>query len=313
VELDSLAQKVNVPKVTVTNPELGVVLNEQGIDLATLFLPSDREAAEERVEEVKEKAEQAAQKVQEGKADWIVRLDTLQVDGSGLRFTDRTLQPAQALTLSDGQLTLKNLIIGEPATFTWEGSSKIQQSGTLKHSGEGNLTPFSVDAQAALQGLPLVPFSPWLEREAPLVLADGVLSVDTRASVKGENTAVTVSANASLENFSLLENGESLLKINQGSVTDLSWAPAGQTGRSGESGRTGMDMANRVDAQGRDGATRIQAGMASGDASGSGSDTSQGEQGKSWQVTVDRVRLVGSQIRHEDWSLSPDFRIGLYD
>lgn len=313
VELDSLAQKVNVPKVTVTNPELGVVLNEQGIDLATLFLPSDREAAEERVEEVKEKAEQAAQKVQEGKADWIVRLDTLQVDGSGLRFTDRTLQPAQALTLSDGQLTLKNLIIGEPATFTWEGSSKIQESGTLKHSGEGNLPPFSVDAQAALQGLPLVPFSPWLEREAPLVLADGVLSVDTRASVKGENTAVTVSANASLENFSLLENGESLLKINQGSVTDLSLASAGQTVRIGEIGLTGMDMANRVDAQGRDVATRIQAGMASGDASGSGSDTSQGEQGKSWQVTVDRVRLVGSQIRHEDLSLSPDFRIGLYE
>ncbi|WP_303759996.1 DUF748 domain-containing protein [Alcanivorax jadensis] len=311
VALDSLAQEVTIPRVTVTDPGVGLVLNEEGIDLATLFLPADREAAEERVEEVKEKAEQAAQKVQEGKADWIVRLDTLQVDGSGLRFTDRTLQPAQTLTLSDGQLTLKNLIIGEPATFTWEGSSKIQQSGTLTHSGEGNLTPFSIEAQAGLKGLPLAPFSPWLEREAPLALASGVLSLDSRASVKGENADVTASANASLENFSLLENGEPLLKINQGSVTDLSLTTAEQTVRIGEVGLTGMDLANRVDAQGRDVATRIQAGMSSGETGGSRSVSEQG-QSEPWQVTVDRVRLVGSQIRHEDLSLSPNFRIGLY-
>lgn len=311
VALDSLAQEVKIPKVIITDPGVGVVLNEQGIDLATLFLPADQKAAEERVEEVKEKAEQAAQTVQEGKTDWIVRLDTLQVDGSGLRFIDRTLQPAQTLTLSDGKLTLKNLIIGEPATFTWEGSSTIQQSGSLTHSGEGNLTPFSINAKADLKGLPLAPFSPWLEREAPLALADGRLSLDAKASVKGENTNVTVNANASVENFSLLENGESLLKINQGSVTDLSLATAEQTVRIGEVGLTGMDLANRVDAQGRDVATRIQAGMSSGDTVGSNSANDQ-EQGEPWQVTVDRVRLVGSQIRHEDLSLSPNFRIGLY-
>lgn len=309
VALDSLAQEVTIPKVIVTDPGVGVVLDQQGIDLATLFLPADQKAAEERVEEVKEKAEQAAERVQEGRSNWMVRLDTLQVDGSGLRFTDRTLQPAQTLTLSDGKLTLKNLIIGEPATFTWEGSSKIQQSGALTHSGEGNLTPFSLDAQASLQGLPLAPFSPWLEREVPLALADGVLSLDTRASVKGENSDVTVSANAALENFSLLENGESLLKINQGSVTDLSLTTAEQTVRIGEVGLTGMDMAHRIDAQGRDAATRIQASMPAGDKADESASKTQSEP---WQVTVDRVRLVGSQIRHEDLSLSPNFRIGLY-
>lgn len=311
VALDSLARKVTIPKVIVSDPAVGVVLDDQGIDLATLFLPADQKAAEERVAEVKEKAEQAAQTVQEGSSEWVVRLDTLQVDGSGLRFTDRTLQPAQTLTLTEGQLTLKNLIVGEPATFTWEGGSKIQGSGTLSHSGEGNLTPFSLAAQASLQGLSLAPFSPWLEREAPLALASGVLALDAKAEVKGESTDVTVSANGALENFSLLENGESLLKINQGSITGLSLATAGQTVRISEIGLTGMDMANRVDAQGRDIATRIQAGMPSGD-TGSGGAASQGEESAPWQVTVDRVRLVGSQIRHEDLSLSPHFRIGLY-
>lgn len=309
VALDSHAQELTIPNVTVTDPGVTVVLDGQGIDLATLFLPVDREAAEERVEEVKEKAEQAAQKVQQGKSEWIVRLENVQVAGSGLRFTDRTLQPAQTLALSDGTLTLKNLIIGEPATFSWEGSSKIQQSGTLNHSGEGNLTPFSMDAQAGLKGLSLTPFSPWLEREAPLVLADGLLSLDTRASVKGENADVSVNASATVENVSLLENGQSLLKINQGRVTDLSLSTAEQVVRIGEVGLTGMDLANRVDAQGRDVAARIQAGMPS-----SNSPDKANSQGQSepWQVTVDRVRLVGSQIRHEDLSLSPNFRIGLY-
>ncbi|MED5387734.1 MAG: DUF748 domain-containing protein [Pseudomonadota bacterium] len=312
VAMDSLAQEVTIPNVTVKEPGIGVVMDDQGIDLATLFLPVDRQAAEERVEEVKEKAEKAAKTVQEGSSEWVIRLNTLTVNGSGLRFTDRTLQPAQTLTLSEGQLSLKNLIIGEAATFTWEGSSKVQNSGTLSHSGEGNLTPFDLTAKTSLKGLPLPPFSPWLEREAPLSLTSGVISLDASTQVKGENTAITVSADAGLENLSLLENGESLLKINQGKVSGLSLSTADQAVRIGEIGLTGMDMANRVDAQGRDVASRIQAGMPSASA-GADNDASSDKPSAPWQVSVDRVRLVGSQIRHEDLSLSPNFRIGLYE
>ncbi|WP_156496854.1 DUF748 domain-containing protein, partial [Alcanivorax sp. HI0083] len=79
--------------------------------------------------------------------------------------------------------------------------------------------------------------------------------------------------------------------------------------RVGEIGLTGMDMLHQVDAQGRDASTRIEAAMPSGSGSSSASSSSSSQP---WQVTVDRVRLIGSQVRHEDLSLSPNFRIGLY-
>ncbi len=310
ISVDSDKREVSLPEVNLSQPEVNAVLNADGLDLATLFLPVDPEEAEQRKQEVKEKAQEAAERIQEAETVWVTRLGTLNVDGNTFRFTDRTLNPAQTVSLTEGEFTLKNLILGEEATFTWEGKAQIQEQGALTHSGEGQLAPLSVTAKAALSGLPLTPLSPWLEREAPLKVASGQLDLDLQSAVKGDGPNITVNGTASMDGFNLLEGGRPLIKVNKVQVKKLSLDTAAQRVRVGEIGLTGMDMLHRVDSQGRDASTRIEAAMPSG--SGSSSSSAAASSSKPWQVTVDRVRLVGSQVRHEDLSLSPNFRIGLY-
>ena len=305
--LDSLAQEVTIPEVTISEPKVAAVLDAQGVDLATLFLPPDEDKAEERAEAVKQQAQEAAERIQEAETLWKVKLDTLKVNGSQVAFTDRTLSPAQTVNLSDGQFTLTNLVFGEEATFAWEGSGTVQQAGKLTHSGEGQLAPLSISAQASLNSLPVVPFSPWLENQVPLSLASGQLGADVTATVKGEEPVVDVQGSATLSGFDLLENGQSLLKINNASVSGLSASTGNQSLRIKEVALTGMDMLHRMDEQGRDAGARLAAGMKP--SSGGGSDDS----GEPWQVSVDRVRIIGSQVRHEDQTLSPNFRMGLYE
>lgn len=310
ISVDSAKKEIQLPNVALEQPQVNAVLAEDGLDLATLFLPVDPQEAEQRKQDVKEKAQEAAERIAEAETVWVTRLDNLAIEGNTLRLTDRTLNPAQTMTLTDGGLTLSNLIIGEEATFTWQGKATLQEQGSLTHSGEGQLAPLSISAKGALTALPLAPLSPWLEREAPLKMTSGQLSVDLQSTVKGDTPDITVNGSAGVINLNLQEGGRPLIKVNKGQVKNVSLATATQQVRVGEILLTGIDMLHRVDAQGRDVASRIQAGMPA--PASSGGSPSASSSSKPWQVTVDKLRLVGSQVRHEDLSLSPHFRIGLY-
>ncbi|WP_370519437.1 DUF748 domain-containing protein [Alcanivorax sp. DP30] len=308
IGVDTLAQTVSIPEVEISKPEIHAVLEEAGLDLATLFLPPDEEKAEQVKEQVKEKAQQAAERIVEAETFWKVTLDKVGVNGSLLRFTDRTLSPAQTVELSDGDLTLTNLVVGEEAPFQWQGSAKLAGEGALSHSGEGKLAPLSISSKASLSDLPLATFSPWLEKDMPLSLTAGTLGVDMNAQVSGDAPDATVSASANIQGLNLLEGGRPLLKANNATLQGLSLSTATRQVQIEEIGLTGLDMLHQIDNQGRDAATRIDAGSTPSTADSSGA----ADSGKPWQVGIKRVRLVGSQVRHEDLTVSPNFRIGLY-
>lgn len=309
IRVDTLAQTVSVPEVEVSRPEIHAVLEDAGLDLATLFLPPDPEKAEERKEQVKEKAQQAAERIVEAETLWKVNLDKVAVTASLIRFTDRTLTPAQTVELTEGDFTLTNLVVGEEAPFQWEGSARVATEGVLSHSGEGKLAPLSVTSQARLSELPLSVFSPWLERELPLSLAAGKLGLELEASVAGDAPDVSVKGAATVDGLNVLEGGRPLVKARKTTVTGLSLSTANQQVQIEEIGLTGLDALHQIDRQGRDAATRIEAGTKP---TSQGGSSSGAESGKPWQVAIKRVRLVGSQLRHEDLTVSPNFRIGLY-
>ncbi|MED5239112.1 MAG: DUF748 domain-containing protein [Pseudomonadota bacterium] len=309
IGVDTQAQTVSVPEVMVNKPEISAVLEQTGVDLATLFLPPDEEKADQFKEQVKEKAQQAAERIVEAETLWKVTLDKVDVKGSTLKFSDRTLSPAQTVALTEGQFTLTNLVVGEEAPFQWQGSGKVAGEGALTHSGEGNLAPLNISSKASVTGLPLATFSPWLEREMPLSIAAGVLSIDVDANVAGEAPDVTVAANANMQGLNLLENGQPLLKANKTRLQGLNVSTVTQQVQIDEIGLTGLDLVSQIDSQGRDLATRLETDNA-GTASGSGSAGT--EDADPWQVGIKRVRFIGSQVRHEDLTLTPNFRIGLY-
>ncbi|KGD66465.1 hypothetical protein Y5S_00132 [Alcanivorax nanhaiticus] len=310
IGVDTLAQTLSIPEMEIAQPEINAVLEEAGVDLATLFLPPDPEEAEARKEQVKEKAQEAAERIKEAETLWKVTLDKIGITDSTIRFTDRTLSPAQTVALTKGDFTLTNLVVGEEAPFQWQGSATVADSGSLSHSGEGQLAPLSISSKASLAGLPLATFSPWLEHEMPLSLSSGLLGLEVSTQVSGDAPDINASGSATVQNMNVLENGRSLLKINQGALKGLSLSTANQQVQINEVSLTGLDALHQIDAQGRDASTRIAAGTRS--SSTSANNDTDDNNAKPWQVAIKQVRLVGSQVRHEDLTVSPNFRIGLY-
>ena len=309
VSVDTLAQTVSVPGVEINKPEVNAILEDAGLDLATLFLPPDEEKAEQVKQQVKEKAQEAAERIVEAETFWKVKVEKVQVTDSVMRFTDRTLQPAQTLEMSEGVFTLNNLVVGEEAPFQWQGQATVVGEGALTHSGEGQLAPLSISSKASLSGLPLATFSPWIERDMPLSLAAGTMAVDVDAQVSGDAPDVTVAATATVDGVNVLEGGRPLFKANKTTVKGLTLSTATQLVDIEEVGFTGLDVLHQTDRQGRDTATRIDAGTPT---SSSATQSADADSSKPWQVGIKRVRFVGSQLRHEDLAVSPNFRIGLY-
>ncbi|EKF75048.1 hypothetical protein A11A3_05129 [Alcanivorax hongdengensis A-11-3] len=307
VSIDSGSRHIEIPRIEITNPKVAAVLDKQGVDLATLFLPPDEEKAEQVAEKVKEKAKKAAENIQKAETIWKVKLDHIAINGSQLAFTDQTLSPARTLMLTDGHFALENLVVGdEKARFRWQGKGTLLGSGELAHSGEGQLSPLDIDMKATLAGLPLTPLSPWLEKQAPLSLDSGTLAMDVESRVSGDNPVATLKGKASVQNVSLQESGQPWVKVKALDVQGLSADTGQQTLNIEQLALNGLDVLNKVNKQGQDAASRIATAMPA------EAPAAKKDSGKPWQVAVNQVKIGDSTLRYQDESLVPQFKIGLY-
>ena len=298
VSLDLTQRRVSVPEVTLTEPAMRAVLTRDGLDLATLFLPSDPDQARETREKVREEAEQSAERIREGEA-WAVTLDQFTVENGGVVFRDETLADPVEVTLSEGALTLTDFRVEDSVNWQWEGSAVLAESGRLSHSGTGQLAPLKVSADLSLEGLPLTTLSPWLANAVPLTIERGSASGDLALSVTGDTPDVTITGRASLADTDIRENGRETLKVSRLSADGLSVETADRRVTvDGLAGR-GIDFRHLLDEQGRGLITRL-----------AGDDDSESS-GPGWRVILGRVSVEASRLAHRDNTLTPDFDVSL--
>jgi hypothetical protein len=298
VSLDLAARRVSVPEVTLTEPAMRAVLTGEGLDLATLFLPSDPDQARETREKVREEAEQSAERIREGEA-WAVTLDQFKVENGSVVFRDETLADPVEVTLSDGALNLTDFRVEDSVNWRWEGSAVLAESGRLSHSGTGQLTPLDVSADLSLKGLPLTTLSPWLADVAPLTIEQGSASGELALSVTGDAPDITITGRASVADADIRENGRETLKVSRLSADGLSVKTADRrVAVDGLAGR-GIDFRHLLDEQGRGLMARL-----------SGDDDSE-DSGPGWRVLLGRVSVEGSRLVHRDNTLTPDFDVAL--
>ncbi len=298
VSLDLAARRVSVPEVTLAEPAMRAVLTGEGLDLATLFLPSDPDQARETREKVREEAEQSAERIREGEA-WAVTLDQFKVENGSVVFRDETLADPVEVTLSEGALNLTDFRVEDSVNWRWEGSAVLAESGRLSHSGTGQLTPLDVSADLSLKGLPLTTLSPWLANAAPLTIEQGSASGELALSVTGDAPDITITGRASLADADIRENGRETLKVSRLSADGLSVKTADRrVAVDGLAGR-GIDFRHLLDEQGRGLMARL-----------SGDDDSE-DSGPGWRVLLGRVSVEGSRLVHRDNTLTPDFDVAL--
>ncbi|HEX5678157.1 MAG TPA: DUF748 domain-containing protein [Alcanivorax sp.] len=298
VSLNLAGQRVRVPEVVLTDPKMRAVLTEQGLDLATLFLPSDPEQAQDTREKVREEAEESAERIREGRA-WGVTLDQFKIDNGSVVFRDQTLPEPVEVTLSEGALNLTDFRIEDSVRWQWEGSAVLAQSGRLSHSGTGQLTPLKVSADLALTDLPLAALSPWLANAMPLRIEQGRASGDMTLTVAGEAPDITLTGRASVADVKLHENGRLLLSVASLGADGVTVKSADRRiAIDGLAGR-GIDFRHLMDEQGRTLVARL-----AGDDDGEDS-------GPDWRVILGRVSVEESRLAHRDNTMSPDFEVTL--
>ena len=298
VSLSLTERRVSVPRLTLTEPAMRAVLTGEGLDLATLFLPSDPDQARETREQVREEAEESAERIREGDA-WAVTLDQFKVENGKVVFRDETLAEPVEVTLSEGALNLTDFRVEDSVNWQWEGSAVLAGSGRLSHSGTGQLAPLKVSADLSLDGLPLAVLSPWLANAVPLTVEQGSASGDLTLTVAGEAPAVTVTGRASLADTRVSENGRDTLAVARLAAEGLSVRTADRRiAVDGLSGR-GIDFQHLLDEQGRGLMARLRAG------------DDDGGSGPGWRVMLGRVSVEDSRLAHRDNTLTPDFEVTL--
>ncbi len=298
VSLNLTEQRVSVPSVTLSEPAMRAVLTDEGLDLATLFLPSDPEQARETREKVREEADESAERIREGRA-WAVTLDQLKVENGSVVFRDQTLAEPVEVTLTEGALNLTDFRVEDRVRWQWEGSAVLAESGRLSHSGSGQLAPLEVSADLDLGDLPLAALSPWLADAMPLSIERGRASGDLALTVAGEAPDITLTGRASVADVRLRENGREVLNVASLGADGISVKSANRLVTVDGLAGHGIDFRHLLDEQGRGLATRL-----------AGDDD--GEQGgPDWRVILGRISVEKSRLAHRDNTMSPDFEVTL--
>ena len=310
--LSTAEQTVLVPKARLSAPSLRAVRGEQGIDLATLFLPRESSGApaEPAAAEVDATTptdgaagqEAAADNAEDG-ASWRVELKELAMEQGEMTFRDETLATPTELHLSDGVLTLTDLIVADDIAWHWSGSATLAGSGQLRHSGEGQVAPLKVDAKLKLADLPLAAFSPWIADALPMTVPKGKAHADLALNIAGEAPSVRITGSAGLNQVALLENGakEPFARLAGLNVGGLNVSTGQHSAVIGDLAVAGLILNYDIDAQGNDLLTRLI---------GPAEETA-GQGGPAWRVRLDRATVKDSRLSHHDASLSPPFQVAL--
>ncbi len=88
-------------------------------------------------------------------------------------FVDRTLEPEAPVALSGIDLNLTNFWYGKPGVASLSGRAVLNGGGSLGVNGTMGLEPRKIDLDLAIEGSPLPALAPWVQRYSRAELLDG--------------------------------------------------------------------------------------------------------------------------------------------
>lgn len=115
---------------------------------------------------------------------WNVALDALRLENATLRVEDKSQGTPIALDIQNGQVELRNASLDLAKPIPVKAGFRIKQGGRFDTDGKLALAPLKGDLNLKLDGLPLAPFSPYLNRHALLKLTGGAATARGKLSLK---------------------------------------------------------------------------------------------------------------------------------
>lgn len=139
---------------------------------------------------------------------WRFKLDTLQLDGYRVGFSDQSLQPALAYDLEGIAVTLKDLSNAAQTPANFEAALRVAQGGTLSANGSFAADGSSAKAQVKLEQVALAPLRSLLARHALLDLKAGAASTVLDLDYAAGDTTPVLRATGTANIADLLINEE---------------------------------------------------------------------------------------------------------
>ena len=129
---------------------------------------------------------------------WLAQLAKLRIDDVGLRFEDKSAQPAMIQTLDGFSLSGENLgtVPGSQGSIALKG--KVNQKGSVDVSGKLQLQPLDAALRIETVALPLMPLQPYFADYLNIALTRGQLSNKGEATVSQQGDKLKASYKGSL-------------------------------------------------------------------------------------------------------------------
>lgn len=119
---------------------------------------------------------------------WNVALDALRLENATVHVEDKSQGAPIALDIQNGLVELRNTSLDLAKPIPIKAGFKIKQGGRFNADGKLALAPLKGDLNLKLEGLPLAPFSPYLNRPTLLKLTGGEAAAHGKLSLKPAKT-----------------------------------------------------------------------------------------------------------------------------
>lgn len=346
IRLDSVTQQAGVGTLRVREPQLLMTMQDDGLDLATLFIPRDPPAVAPAANDetsVPASGDEAAAvdgtttttttmtagatEIPAGSDDgagaaasgsdadttpaWQLLVDAVAVQQGDITYRDRSLREAGTLRVVPLDLNARNLSPNDGVTFTFDGTAMIAEQARLSLQGEGELAPLRVSSAVTLEQMALPVLEPWLRDSLDVRLPSGVLASTLNVDVREQDdvVAIIVSGDQRISNFALTENDQSpILAFADMQLSGLALDTATRQVTIDALAFDQLAMTTLTDADGRMTADRIAVPVAV--AAAASGNVAADE--LPWQVRLADLRINNGSVEAIDRALSPNFRVGVH-
>lgn len=149
-------------------------------------------------------------------SDWVARVGRFSLDGSSLRFEDRTLTPTAVQNIEQVRLTAENIDSTPTHTNTFTLAARVNPSGTLQAEGTLQLQPLVARLKLDTRALPVSPLQGYIDPYLQATQLQGQFSSQgtldiqqhpgaLQASYKGDLTLAQFSATDTANRTDLLK------------------------------------------------------------------------------------------------------------
>jgi hypothetical protein len=309
IGLDSVDRTIGIDRVAVNGGKISGILSADGeFDLLRLFTSAPAAAAE-------------PSPAMAGAKPWLTTLAKASLDGFRIELTDQGPSPPVTVAFDPLRVTLDNFRSDNSQPVQLAIDSGVNGDGRLRIGGPVSLAPVQATLNIEADNIPLAGFQPYLSRAINIQLHSGVASTAGTLTYPeiGQGSGLSYRGDVGIDDLHTTDNrfNREFLSWKQLAVKDLNFQQAAN--------RVAIDSVEFNKLYGRfairaDGTTNVEKLLVtapeSQDSATSGMPSTPATPpapASPMAIVINRVAIADSAAYFADLTMTPDFRVGIFN